>query len=288
MSPFLEPTETPAVRTPTPGTPRTPAETLVPPTPETTPSPRTASRTRGRRPSRPDESDPDLPPEPTEIPEAEGRRTTGEATPRRRAATGSRSSRPNPSRPRRPPLNDDAVGWQDGDAGDRTRETFEHLAQAGEAGARRRGPATAKHWEDFLAVLLGFFSMLYCWWLLSGFDVPRDERDALMLQEDEAEALATPMARILARSWLNQNYGKHVLGASDYVVMAVALAEYGRRTHPYLRRKLGSVIPGRRQPTRPVVDEAALRRRAAEERNGHVDGAPAGSARPVVFPAQAT
>lgn len=287
MSPLVDPTtETPLVRTRSPETPKTLEETLTPPTPGTTPSPRTVSRTR--RPSRAEPNDPDLPPEPTEIPEAEGRRTTGGATTRRRTATGSRGSRPSPSRPRRPPVNDDTVGWPDGDAGGSTRETFEHLAQAGEAGARRRGPATAKHWEDFLAVLLGFFSMLYCWWLLSGFDVPRAERDALMLDEEEADALATPMARILARSWINQAYGKHVLGASDYVVMAIALAEYGRRTHPYLRRKLGSVIPGRRQPVRPVVDEAALRRRAAEERNGHVDGTPARPVGPVIYPAQAT
>jgi hypothetical protein len=187
-------------------------------------------------------------------------------------------------------VNDDAVGWQDGDATGSTRDTFNRLAEAGEAGARRKAPATAKHWEDFLTVLLGFLSMLYCWWLLTGLDVPKEERDSLMLQEDEAEGLATPMARILARSWLNQSYGKHVLGASDYVVMAISLAEYARRTNPYLRRRLGTLVPGRR-PARPTVgvDEAALRRRAAEERNGHnVDGAPARPAGPVIFPAQAT
>lgn len=268
--------ETPAVRVAAETGPQSLSEALSPSTEATTPA-ASPPRSRRRRPPSPNldlgpETDPELPPEPTSVEEATG--------PRRSRTTSQKQSRVHRASLK---SSDAAVDFGDEDAptSAKAADVINKLADAGQAGAKRKGPATAANWEEFLTVLLGFLSMLYVWWLVSGFEVPKREQDSLMLTEDEAEGMARPMARILARSWVNASYGKNVLGASDYVVLAIVVAEYTKRTAPYLKRRVTSALPRRQQrpPTSPV-------RNTQEDRNGHVDAA--ASRAPFIYPAQGT
>lgn len=135
---------------------------------------------------------------------------------------------------------------------------LEQLADAAQKGARRAGAPREDDWAEFLAILFGFLSMLFVWWLISDVrgSISKQERDDLELNEDEAEGLARPAARILARSWLNDTYGKHIMGASDYIVMMVVLTAYAERVTPAVQRKLKL-----RRPTAPREERATQGRK---------------------------
>lgn len=131
------------------------------------------------------------------------------------------------------------------DFGSRTARVASDLSRAGRKGAAKKITANAADWEEFLGVAAGFGSMLFAWWLASGTGIRRDEREALELTDEECEAVARPLSNIIERSWLNRSYGKHVLGGSDYITLAIALVVYTERISPYIRRKMATAIPRR-------------------------------------------
>lgn len=51
----------------------------------------------------------------------------------------------------------------------------------------------------------------------------------LLMSPKEANDIAKPLARIIARSKLMQAYGKHIVGSSDYIALILALYHYGDR-----------------------------------------------------------
>lgn len=119
------------------------------------------------------------------------------------------------------------------------------LAEAGKRGARKVAKASEADWEEFLGVLLGYMSLLFAWFLISGTNGDKREREDLELTNEEADGLARPLARILARSTINARYGKNILGGSDYIVMAIVLTTYVERISPAIRRKFNTVVPSR-------------------------------------------
>ena len=298
---------------PSPSPPETLEEALTPMTPTTTPRAETAAtratrprtRTRSREATAIDAEMREMTAEeaatavreaegpatgwgPADVPPPRPRRTTRRTTSKTSRTAGKTGRRPGAPNHPLPPF-DDGDGSAAAGGTSELKDAVGALADAGHAGAARKGNPTVANWEEFLTIAFGFLGMLYVWWLVAGIDVPSGEEERLMLTEEEAEALATPTARILARSWVNARWGKNVLGAGDYVMLAITTAEYARRTAPYLRRRLASFVPGNLRRRRSGVDEPAVRRQAHQEKeaaNGHVAaGTPT---RPVVFPAQAT
>lgn len=158
----------------------------------------------------------------------------------------------------------------------RVAEVADELADAGHRGAGRRGKATEADWEEFLGALLGYGSMLFAWWLVAGTGSPRSARNELELTDAEASGMARPLARILARSFINAKYGKSVLGASDYIVLAVVVTGYAERVAPAIRRKAGNAFTRAPRPAKEAP------------RDGQLEAAPPGPAGPVVLGAQFT
>ena len=158
----------------------------------------------------------------------------------------SRSRRPGPDqRPR--PSSSPAGDSSEDDADPRTvRGELDRLAQAGQRGARKKGAATEDDWAQFMSILFGFASLLFIWWVTTGLRISADERRQLELSDEEADALSRPAARILSRSFINADYGKQIMGASDYIVMAVVLVSYAERVTPVVRQKIELSRPRRR------------------------------------------
>jgi hypothetical protein len=148
--------------------------------------------------------------------------------------------------------------------GSRTARLANELSDAGRRGAAKKTTANAQDWEEFLGIAAGFGSMLFAWWLASGTGITREERGTLELTDDEAEAIARPLSNIMERSILNRRYGKHVLGGSDYITLAIALVVYTERVSPYIRRKMATAIP-RRNQTRGNVNNGRQRENVVAE-----------------------
>lgn len=133
------------------------------------------------------------------------------------------------------------------------RDAVADLAEAGARGAAKKRNATEQDWADFLSVLAGFASMVLIWWLVLGKGWTKQQRVEFEFTDDEADAIATPAARILARSWVNDRWGKNILGASDYILLALVAWDYTDRISPLIRDRVGDVRlrrPGRRQQSR--------------------------------------
>jgi hypothetical protein len=146
----------------------------------------------------------------------------------------------------------------------RVAEIASELADAGLRGAKKVTKANEKDWEEFLAVFFGYLSLLLVWFLLAGSRATRAQREEFELSEAEAEGIARPASRILARSWINARWGKHILGGSDYIVLAIVLTEYGERIAPLFRAKLEQMNPlAHRQPQRS--SQSARRSDVVEE-----------------------
>jgi len=100
--------------------------------------------------------------------------------------------------------------------------------------------------------------------LVVGKNMSRVERQGYELTEQEADALAAPAAKILARSWINRRYGHHVLGGADWILMFLALSEYIERITPLLKGRIQD-LPRPRRTVQP-----ANRPPSREEQNGNV------------------
>jgi hypothetical protein len=209
-------------------------------------------------------------------------RPRGQSPGRSRSRTPSRS--PNRSRSRRPsplpPPPDppaDAVFYADApaaaeeDQGTPVRDAIREIADAGAHGAGKKRDATQQDWEEFLGALFGFASMLLVLFLVVGRGWKKEQRREFELTDTEAEALAAPAGRILARSWINAKWGKHILGGADWIVMALTLADYTERVSPLLRERLQTLTP----PRRAAKPRSTAPPSHPEENNGQVVAGPA-------------
>ena len=179
------------------------------------------------------------------------RRVSPPSRSRSQSPSQSRSRRPGPS-PRQPSQSPSPAGdSSEEDADPRTvRGELDRLAQAGQRGARKKGAATEDDWAQFMSILFGFASLLFIWWVTTGLRISADERRQLELSDEEADALSRPAARILSRSFINADYGKQIMGASDYIVMAVVLVSYAERVTPVVKQKIQLSRPRRREAGR--------------------------------------
>lgn len=199
-----------------------------------------------------------------ETSQAEG--TTSRTTPRRKNPP--KTSSPSPSRSRsRSRTRAEVSEGEDGKPD--LRSAVHALGEAAQDGAGRVKAPREDDWAEFLSVCFGIVSMLFVWWLCSGVGmvIGRQERDELELTGEEAEGLARPAARILARGALNARYGKHVLGSIDYLEMLVVLVAYTERVAPAVRRKMEAGRQPRRgdssaRDRRPHIVEEPVQRPA--------------------------
>lgn len=166
-----------------------------------------------------------------------------------------------------------------GDARHVVREAIEELAEAGAKGAAKRRTATEDDWQEFLTAAFGFLSMLLVWALVTGKGWSKQQRTDFELTDEEAGAVAAPAARIAARSQVNARWGKHVLGASDYILLGLVLFDYTDRISPLIRERMqtlrttGGGRGARRAERAPAPPPPPP---VQEERNGSVVEEPAG------------
>lgn len=173
------------------------------------------------------------------------RRPTRRTTPRRQTSRAAVDEGVSRLREASEPDSDAEDGRPDLRAG------IQALGEAGQRGARRGRPLE-DDWTEFMAVLFGFLSLLFIWWLTNGVGpMSAQERESLELSDEEAEGLARPAARILARSALNDRYGKDILGATDYVIMAVVMVGYAERVSPAIKRKMNVTGPRKTKKEMP-------------------------------------
>lgn len=133
--------------------------------------------------------------------------------------------------------------------GTTVREAIQELAEAGAKGAAKKRDATENDWVEFLGPLFGFLSMLLVWWLVVGKGWSKAQRQEFEFTDEEADALAGPAARIMSRSWVNMRFGKHILGASDYILLALVMFDYTDRITPLVRERMRDLRP-RGNPSR--------------------------------------
>lgn len=115
--------------------------------------------------------------------------------------------------------------------------------------SRARG-ATPRELADMLAKLLGGSSILLAMWI--------DVEEAA-LAPGEADAISEPLARIISRSQWGKKAAKHLLGADDYVALALALGSYTLRIYPLIAARVSQnrVIRPTAEPVRKAQPAAA-------------------------------
>lgn len=91
-----------------------------------------------------------------------------------------------------------------------------------------------------LARLLGLLTLLLA--LVATKDP--DAREAIVLEAEEAEAIARPAARMLERTALVSRYGAAWANGSDFIELAFALLAYGMRIEPIIAAS---------RPARPIL-----------------------------------
>lgn len=108
--------------------------------------------------------------------------------------------------------------------------------------SRARG-ATPRELADMFAKLLGGSSVLLAMWI--------DVEEAALLPQ-EADAIAEPLARILARSQWGKKASKYLLGADDYIALSIALGAYTLRVYPLIAARVSQnrVIRPTTEPVR--------------------------------------
>lgn len=175
------------------------------------------------------------------------------------------------------------------------RDAVQQLAEAGARGAAKKRNATEQDWAEFLGTLFGFLSMLLVWFLVAGRGFTKTQRRNYEFTDEEADAIGTPAARILARSWVNDRWGKHILGASDYILLALVLTEYTERIAPLVKERVRTLPrPQRRAQTtrqgetRPARATAPAPPTTQETDNGVVERPVQQDWQPFVAPSQLT
>ena len=127
--------------------------------------------------------------------------------------------------------------------------------------SRAKG-ATPRELASTFAKLLGGGSVLLAMWL--------DVEEAALIDE-EADAIADPLARIINRASWGKAIAKRLVGADDYLALSLALFSYGVRIYPLVAAKLQEG-----QHAKPISSRTAtppVRQQPEPESNGHNGGA---------------
>lgn len=130
--------------------------------------------------------------------------------------------------------------------------------------------ASQSQLEDWSREILGMVTLLIGLWLTNWNE---EQAVYLALSPDEADAIAEPLARVIARSGLNKTYGQQLLASSDYAKLAFALASYGGRVAPVMKAKVHGYVEPARTPQR-VQPQAG----GDPASNGHQRPIPTGAA----------
>lgn len=121
---------------------------------------------------------------------------------------------------------------------------------------------TADEWEKPFAKALVYGSVFYLWWLTTDDDGNEIDTREYELDDERAELIVPPFARLFARTSLNRRYGRDLIENMDIVVSAVAVVTYVMDTRPLWRAKRerqlarqtgNKVIPIRKEQTKTVA-----------------------------------
>lgn len=89
---------------------------------------------------------------------------------------------------------------------------------------------------DWLAPTLGLVTLVLGL-LLAGLNLEDPLVEHVMMEQEEAEAIAKPLANILARQAWFARYGKQLIGSSDWIALSYALLLYAGRVMPAVSQR---------------------------------------------------
>lgn len=137
------------------------------------------------------------------------------------------------------------------------------------AGRHSSRASKAPHADEvvkFLGPVLGLVT-LGLGLLLCGFNLEDPLVDTIMLDKEEANGIAEPLANILLRQkWFTQ-YGRELIGSTDYVKLAFALMLYLGRVVPAVQGRI------RERPRRERHQQNAGISQPTASPNGYAGGA---------------
>jgi hypothetical protein len=108
-----------------------------------------------------------------------------------------------------------------------------------------RASVTAKQLAEPIQGLLGLATFAGAL-LLCGFALEDPAVDSLVMEAEEAEAIATPLANILMRQAWFMQYAGTLAGSQDAIALVFAVLLYVGRIAPTVRAKLGTRQGGTR------------------------------------------
>lgn len=114
---------------------------------------------------------------------------------------------------------------------------------------------TAEEWEPVIAKGFTYLSTFYIWWLTNDDD-SGEPTAQYELDDERAELIGSPFARVWARTPLNRRYGRDLIENSDILVATISLVTYVMDTRPLwvekrsreLARQQGNNVVAMRRP----------------------------------------
>jgi hypothetical protein len=135
-----------------------------------------------------------------------------------------------------------------------------------------RKPPTADEWEKPMARGLVYLSVFYIWWLTTDDDGNEIHTDDYTLDDERAELIVPPFARIFSKTAFNRRYGRDIIENFDVLVSVVAIVTYvmdtrvlwsKKRERAQARASNNNVIPMRREQTKTVAAQPKQQTQAA-------------------------
>ncbi len=111
-----------------------------------------------------------------------------------------------------------------------------HRAKAAGPG-RRQAPNASElvaPLEGSLGLLTLFVGLMLC-----GFNLEDPLVDVVMMEKEEAERVAKPLANILVQQKWFAEYGRHLVNSDDAIALTYAMILYTGRVYPAIRGRMG-------------------------------------------------
>ncbi len=106
-------------------------------------------------------------------------------------------------------------------------------------------PPSASEWTNLIAPILALITSTVAYGALKHRQSPDlspeerkaldDEYDRICLSDEEVNIITKPMSRLIAKSVINEKYGRVIVENADILMATWTLWEWGNRVRPYMR-----------------------------------------------------